>query len=161
GFVAAASPDAIHTLTGSIALLTGEIGAMFLPVIAKASGWIQQARHYIAGLSDETKKSIVWWTLLGLGISGTDFAIAKVVAVGKMLYEWLQALPYLVAKVAAGFSFLIAHPMVAGVLALAAAVGYLAYQMNKSSRETDAMLGRLNEFEHSQSRGEFENSPLF
>src|SRR5207249_4642958 len=56
-------------------------------------------------------------------------------------------------------SFLAAHPIVAGVLAVAAAVGVLAYNMHQVATETDATLARMDAFARQQTRQEFEQSP--
>lgn len=50
GAVAAASPDAINTLTGSFKLLSGQIGTFFIPAVARVSGLLQRASDVVESI---------------------------------------------------------------------------------------------------------------
>ena len=58
GSVASASPEIFGTFTGSIRLLSAEIGRSFAPAIITVSGWIQKAAFFIRSIDDGTKRWI-------------------------------------------------------------------------------------------------------
>jgi hypothetical protein len=80
GFVAAASPEAIGTLTGSFHLLAGEIGMAFIPQIMQASSLIQQAADWVRNLDEATKETIARWTAWGLAGAGVVMMLPRIVA---------------------------------------------------------------------------------
>jgi hypothetical protein len=131
GFVASASPDAINTFTGSIRLLSGEIGRAFIPAFTKAIAVIQGARNYIRGMSDETKENIVKWNLWVLGITGAIFVASKLIAV-------LMGLVPVIKLIGSALLLLGAHPAIAGILLLATAVGVLAVKLAGLRAEAEA-----------------------
>jgi hypothetical protein len=54
GFVAAASPDALSTLTGSFRLLAGEIGMLAIPAVVEFSGLLQR----VAGSAERNPRNM-------------------------------------------------------------------------------------------------------
>jgi hypothetical protein len=54
GFVAAASPAAFQTFTGSLQLAAGEIGIMLIPAIVKVSGFLQDVAEVLHRFNEVT-----------------------------------------------------------------------------------------------------------
>jgi hypothetical protein len=67
-FAHAASPALWGTFTGSLDLLAGRLGQLLIPMILKASLFIQQLADYIANLDEGTKETIRSWLALGAGV---------------------------------------------------------------------------------------------
>lgn len=120
--------------------LSREIASVFLPTIHKVIDGIHKAVQWFRSLSVEQQDSVQKWTLIGLGVL---FAI-KVIG---------MLLPLL--------ALLITHPAVAGILALAAAVAFLAYkfnQLSESAKKAEADLARWKQGQFTEE--EIAASPL-
>ena len=126
GFVAAASPQAFNTLTGSLKILAASIGQAFIPYVIKASYEIQLLADRISNMSPELKKQILHWVEVGIAISGGLFVLNKI-------------LPLLNA-VGSSFGFIVKHPLAAAILAAAAAFGYLLVKMHGVTAELDKLI---------------------
>lgn len=77
GFVGAASPDALDTLWGSVKLLSGEIGKMFIPAVVEVSGWLQQSADFVRNLDVGMQGWIGTIATSVAGVSTLGFAIVK------------------------------------------------------------------------------------
>ncbi len=133
GVVAAASPDVFQTFTGSLKLLSAEIGTIFLPLVIQTAYWIQQASHYVRELTPETREQVLTWAKWGLILTGATFALVKLVAVGKslsMAFAWMSSF---------NFAALL-NPFVLGAIAATAAIAGLAYALyHLSTQHTSAI----------------------
>jgi hypothetical protein len=109
--VRAGSPETWQTLWGNFRLLAGEIGNQFIPQIVRVAGWIRQARDWVVGLDDTTKRNIATWAAWGIGIAGVGMVLSRLAPVARIAMS--------------GLSMLAAHPVAAGLLAIAGASGLL------------------------------------
>lgn len=156
-FGGAASPDAINTFTGSMRLLSMEIGRAFIPYLVRASYYIQQARQWVRGLSQEQKDNIARWVATGTAIAGAVLIIPKLVAAFSMLAAAAQS-----AFVA--MAFLAANPFAAALLAIAAAalataaaIGLIYYrteQLKNSAKGANQKISDINQGEISKEQYE-------
>ncbi|MDE2010247.1 MAG: hypothetical protein KGJ09_09260 [Candidatus Omnitrophica bacterium] len=115
GMVRAASPDAFNTLSGSIALLAGEIGISFIPQIVRASGLLQRAKYIVQGMDDGTKDSIVKWTMYGVTLAGVGVVAGRLAPIFRLTAAAMSS-PWGLA--------------IGGAIALAHATGLLKYSMD-------------------------------
>ncbi len=102
--------------------LSREIAGVFLPVIEKITAGVRQLVGWFRALSGEQQDQIMKWSLIGLGV----LAVAKVLP---LVITGLKALTF--AGLAAGkaLAFLYAHPVLAGLAALAAAIAYIVEKL--------------------------------
>ncbi len=136
--VAAASPVAFDTLTGSIKLLTGEIGMMFIPAIVEVSKWLQDAANFIHSLSDETKSTIAGIALWTVGIMGAVAVIGRLVIAGMTLFSGLTSL---------GVSSTVAAVSVTTLGLAAAAVAIILFDLAKRHGELAKMKAEQMKYE--------------
>jgi hypothetical protein len=135
GFAAAASPAAIDTLTGSVKLLSAQIGQSFIPIVAKASYQIQQARLFVRNLDDATKSNIVQWVLYGTAVAGAVVVTVKIVGVLTKLVGVAQL-------AASGIALLYANPVLVGLATLAVSLGVIALKLRDTNMEAREMAER-------------------
>ncbi len=102
--VAAASPEAFQTFTGSIRLLGASVGQIFVPSMIEISALLQKTAFWFHGLDEGTKKNIASWALWGVGALGA-------VAVAGTLLRVLASLTigYTASSLAAGSAALANH----------------------------------------------------
>lgn len=117
GFVGAASPQAMNTFTGSVRLVSAVIGTALVPHIIEASRWIQKMAQYIRDMSPETKQQIADWIKWGVVVMGAVYAFTKLNSI---------------------ISMVVAHPLAATFLAVAAAI-------MKVNADMDKMISKMNE----------------
>lgn len=79
GTLAAGSPASTNTLTGSLQLLTGEIGQSFIPQVVQMSSALQGAYRWIRDMDDGTKRTIATTGAWGVALTGGVYALTKVV----------------------------------------------------------------------------------
>jgi hypothetical protein len=146
GFVAAASPDAINTLTISTQLLAGEIGKSFIPVIVKAIAAIQNVRNVIRNLDAGTKDSAAQWALYGIGTAGAVYGSVK-------LYGALERLGGILTVIRA-------HPVATAITALAAAFAYLTTKVLEGNAALETTSGNIRKkLEQTQGGAEIMSEP--
>ena len=80
-FVAAASPVAIDTFTGSVKILSASIGQALLEPIALVSIKIQQLAEAFRNLDPHVKQQIGQWALWGTAISGGAMLLGRLTGV--------------------------------------------------------------------------------
>lgn len=114
-FTAQASPDAINTFTGSLQLVSMQIGQGFIPYIKEASRWIQDVYKWFGSLSQEQKENAARWVLWGVAAAGIIMILPKVITLVGGLIAAVKAL-------GVALSFLAAHPVIAALAALGVAV---------------------------------------
>lgn len=83
GTVAAASPAAFETLTGSLRLVAGEIGITLIPAVVTVSGWLQTAAATIKNLDESTGGLVGKVLTIGGGLGLAAVGIAKIITVGE------------------------------------------------------------------------------
>jgi hypothetical protein len=157
--VAAASPDIFGTFTGSLKLLSAEIGTIVAPMLIDFAAILQRVANWVRSLDDETKESILtgakWVAIIGFG----SMALDKLVSVGGGAIRVLMAISS--AAVSAGRAItaaFVANPIIAAIAAITVVVaGLLALldhlatrteRMTAASRQTTAYLqggGRLTQ----------------
>jgi hypothetical protein len=139
---AAASPDAINTFTGSIKLLSGEVGTIFLPYMVQASKFVQDLRYEFRSLSPETRDNIAKFIVMGTAAAGAAAA--------------LTGLALAIIKVGTALTTLAAHPVVLAFMAIAAAAAYAAYNIYQVHKANAAILqmqgGRFTAAQYFQSQ---------
>lgn len=74
GAVAAGSMDTFKTFTGSLRLVSGEIGQLFIPAVVKVSGYLQGMADWIKGWSEATKTGVGSLAAFGIGLVGAVHA---------------------------------------------------------------------------------------
>src|SRR5579859_2613930 len=90
GTVAAASPQAFSTFTGSLKLLAASVGTILLPILAQASYWIQKIAFHIRNLDQDTKDSIGNWVKWGLIVAGSLMFLPKILGIIAGLFNLLS-----------------------------------------------------------------------
>lgn len=98
GLVASGAPQAIETLTGSFRLLSGELGAGFLPIIVKVSTWLQKMAAIVRDMDDETKEGYAKWIAYGVAIAGILMVLGKVITTVKTLWMAYEGLKVAIAS---------------------------------------------------------------
>ncbi len=158
GFVHASSPDHWNTLTGSISLLAGSIGELFLPIIEQVIDFVQDADEWFRNLDDATKANIVTWTLWAGAALAFVVVLPKVIALIKagaavvaLLSGGLKMLA--VAALGAGkalMAFALSNPftaILAGVAAVTIAVLGLRAAFGSVGSSVADLAGRLDSLE--------------
>ena len=138
GLVAAASPVAFETFTGSLQLLSAEIGKQFVPLMVRASAAIQQARFFIRGMDEDTKANIVRWTLYGVALTG-------IVALLPRLITLLTTLTKVAKGAGVALAFLYSNPVLAGIAALAAALGVVVVKLRSAQEQANEFARLMRE----------------
>src|SRR5216683_3543986 len=80
GFVGAASPNAIAQLTGSLHLLSLEIGSALIPYVRLVSGAIQQFAFFIRDLPGPVKQVVAFGAVAVVVIAGAATAFIALTA---------------------------------------------------------------------------------
>lgn len=157
GFVQAASPTHWATLTGSIGLLAGSIGELFLPAVEKAIDFIQDLDEWFRNLDPATKEQIATWALWGGAILAVVVIGPRLVGLLRLVLGFLAPLNAAVVMAAGGFTglgtsirgatsammaWLAANPVTA-ILALAAAVAALGFAWDSITGRGEGLGGGL------------------
>lgn len=145
GLSAAASPAAFATLTGSIEMLSISIGQGLIPYLLDMSLYLQRTSRWIDTLSPSTKDWAAKLALTGVAIVGTAYAVSK-------LSQGFTALAAGIRVAGSAMAFLYANPAIAGLAALAIAVGAVGYAMSQNAEKTRYFTDRLNDLETSRKR---------
>jgi hypothetical protein len=103
GLVAAGSPEAFQTFTGSIKLLTGEIGLGFIPVVIQMSGMLQNAADWVRDLDSGTKEAIGSFVGYGVVVGIATVATAKLYVELAAVTRLFVANPWLLAFAAVAY----------------------------------------------------------
>lgn len=117
GLVSAASPQAMGTFAGSTRLVAAALGTALIPHIMEASKWLQKMAQFIRDMSPETKQQIADWVKWGVVVMGAVYAFTKLNGI---------------------ITAIIAHPLAATFLAVAAAI-------MKVNADMDKMIAKMNE----------------
>lgn len=136
-FTGAASPDAVNTFTGSLMLLSAEIGMDLIPYLREAAYWLQDVRAWYRELTPATKEWIAALIIGGTVAAGLTVIIfgmtaAVVSLTGALLALGLTPIGAMLTAIGA--------PLVIAGLALAggAAAAIVAKGMLSSAREAGA-----------------------
>lgn len=106
--IAAASPDHMATLTGSINYLAGSIGRIFLPVVIDICRWLQAAARWIQSLDAATVANIATaakWAVGFIAVAGAIRLVSLALASMMAINPWLLALAGLASLAALGGLF--------------------------------------------------------
>lgn len=155
-FVSAASPEIAATLADSFGLLSGEIGLAFIPATMGAVQALQDAADWFHNLDAGTKDTLVSVTLWTVGIGGAVVMLTRAVAVVGQLWNVMRV----------GYGLLVTPwgAAVAGIAALAGAIGYLTgafSSANSKAEEVNKQLDRMEAFrQKAESGGRLERRDL-
>ncbi|HWH77335.1 MAG TPA: hypothetical protein VNT76_08180, partial [Candidatus Binatus sp.] len=133
GAVAAASPDVFQTFTGSLKLLSAEIGTIFLPMVIQTAYWLQQAAAYVRNLTPETREQILSWAKWAVVGTGVVMVLSKMVPLFTALWtagKYLMGLNWA----------MMFNPMVLAAVAATAAIAALGYAMYQLSTQHSAAI---------------------
>jgi hypothetical protein len=155
GFVAAASPDALNTLTGSFKILAAEIGRAFVPYVIRAAYAVQEAARRFRSLSGDQKESIAQWLLWGTAAAGA-------LVIGGRLITVFTALAGVVKLAGAAFvamggpasAVLVSLTVLAA--GLAARVKYLTDLAEKAAKDVEKPEVTQGQYEASPTRKRFQ-----
>lgn len=81
GMMKVTSPATFQTFTGSLEMLTRQIGMAFIPEVVKVSFWIQDAADWVRNLDETTKENIASWAAFVLKIMGVVAAFGMAVKI--------------------------------------------------------------------------------
>ena len=130
GSVIATQSGAWHTFIGSFGLLSGEIGQVFIPTIAKISASFQDVAHWFKNLDESTKDSIRYWGEWALIVTAGGFALSRVISITYGVKE----------AIVATYAVIAAHPFVVlttVILSAAAAAYYFSGAFRTITEEVE------------------------
>lgn len=113
--------------------LSREIAGVFLPTINKVNELLGRAVAWFQGLSKEQQDSVRKWVLVGVAVLGVVAALPKLVAAAKLAVSALSAM--------------YANPVLAGLAAVAIAIGAIAIAAGRSIAEMRDLVKEAERFE--------------
>jgi hypothetical protein len=90
-FATVNNPALAQTMGGSIQLLTGEIGSMFIPAMARVIDYTQRAQRALHNLSPETKETISNMATMAATVSLGGYGLSRASAAAVSFFSSLKA----------------------------------------------------------------------
>ena len=133
--------------------LSKAVATLFLPVIRAVTTGVSLLSAAIGSLTSEQKSTVLTWLGWAAAITGVVLVLPKLIGFLTLAFGAVKFLT-------GALGFLIANPVVAGLLAIAAAIGYIAVKAKLAHDEIARLTKASREWEKNLTTGDINRSEV-